>query len=636
MRMFGLNLTKINLIICLNKTILIAVLTICEVCSFPDFSSAQIQHIEPLNWWVGMKNPHLQLMVHGNNIAQTTPEINYPGVTIQQVHKGEKNNYLFIDLFIDSTTKPGNCLIQFIQNKKELYTCNYPICARTNNPELIKGFDASDVIYLIVPDRFSNGDSLNDVILEMREKKMDRTNEEARHGGDIKGIINHLDYIKNMGFTAIWTTPMLENNMEFTSYHGYATTDYYKVDPRLGTLSEYKQLATKAKEKGLKLIFDGVVNHIGKHHWWMNELPFHNWINKPDSFVTSNHRRTTNQDPYASKYDNDLMIHGWFDKAMPDLNVQHEMLANYLIQQTLWWIETLQLGGIRQDTYCYSDKNFLQKWSCAIMNEYPNFNIVGEEWSLNPLTIAYWQKGNYNKDGYKSCLKTVMDFPLQNALIQALKEPEDAGYDKGLSRLYEALSNDFAFPDPNSILVMVDNHDMNRVLTQLKGDISLTKMALTYLLTIRGIPQILYGTELLYNNGPEKNDGLIRADFLGGWEDDAISAFSGIGLSADQLNMQQYLKKLLNWRKVNPVIHKGKTLHFAPSSGVYVYFRYNQEKTVMVVLNKNNRPVKIDLNKFSEILKHKSTLFNPLTVEYINTQNELLVLEKTAMIYEIY
>lgn len=605
------------------------------VLLFPHLAQSQIQHIEPLNWWVGMKNPHLQLMVHGNKIAHTNPIINYPGVTVQQVHKGESNNYLFIDLEIKPTTKPGNCLIRFIKDKQTIYSYHYPIYARTQAPELMQGFNSADVVYLIVPDRFSNGDTLNDVLPDMREKTINRNNHEARHGGDIQGIINHLDYIKNMGFTAIWSTPLLENNMEFTSYHGYAITNHYKVDPRFGTNEDYKLLANKAREKGLKLIFDGVVNHIGKHHWWMSDLPFHNWLNKPDAFVASNHRRTTNQDPYASKYDNDLMIHGWFDKAMPDLNVQNEMLANYLIQQAIWWIETLHLGGIRQDTYCYSDKRFLQKWSCAIMNEFPNFNMVGEEWSLNPLTVAYWQKGNNNKDGYTSCLKTIMDFPLQHALIQALKEPEDAGYDKGLSRLYEALSNDFAYPDPNNMLVMADNHDMNRVLTQLNGDIDLTKIALTYLLTIRGTPQILYGTELLYNNGSQKNDGLIRADFLGGWKNDSINAFNGVGLSAEQYNMQLYLKKLLNWRKINPVIHAGKTVHFAPSSGVYVYFRYNKEKTIMVVINKKNSDADIDLSRFSEIIKNKTKAYNPITGEMLKISNDLKINGKSATILEI-
>ena len=606
------------------------------VIILPNTSTAQIHHLEPLNWWIGMKNPHLQLMVHGNNIAQTTPEINYPGVAIQHTHKGESNNYLFIDLFIDATTQPGNCVIQFIQNNKTVYTYKYPLYKRQQDAALYKGFNAADVIYLMVPDRFSNGDTTNDVVYDMRDKTLNRNNHEARHGGDIQGLINHLDYIKNMGFTAIWPTPMLENNMEFTSYHGYAITNHYKVDPRFGTMNDYKILASKAKEKGLKLIFDGVVNHIGKYHWWMKDLPFSNWLNKPDTFVNSNHRRTTNQDPYAAAYDNDLMIHGWFDKSMPDLNVQNEYLANYLIQHAIWWIETLQLGGIRQDTYCYSDKRFLQKWSCAIMKEYPNFNIVGEEWSLNPLTIAYWQQGNNNKDGYQSCLKTVMDFHLQQALIQSLKEPEDAGYDKGLSRLYEALSNDFAYPHPNSLLVMADNHDMNRVFTQLNGDTALTKIALTYLLTIRGIPQILYGTELLYDNGPNKVDGLIRADFLGGWNTDSASAFTGMGLTAGQLTMQLFIQQLLNWRKNNPVIYEGKTMHFAPFAGVYVYFRFNQEKTVMVIINNNAQDTVMDLSRFSEILKAKHNAINPITHEQLVISKELKLLKKSATILEVY
>jgi neopullulanase len=597
---------------------------------------AQINHVEPLNWFVGMKNPNLQLLINGNNIGETTPQLNYPGVTIKKVSKAHSKNYLFIDILIAKNAKPGTFVINFKRDGKTVETYQYSLLARQQDALQYKGFSSSDVVYLIMPDRFVNGDYSNDVIAGMKENKVDRSNPGGRHGGDIRGIINNLDYIKNMGFTAIWPTPMLENDMPAYSYHGYAITNHYKVDPRYGTLDEYKELASKAKQKGIKLIFDEVLNHCGSGYWWMNDLPFKNWINKADSFQLTTHKRTTNQDLYASRYDKDLMTNGWFDVTMPDMNGQNPFMANYLIQSSIWWIETLQLGGIRQDTYGYSDKTFLKNWSCRIMDEYPNFSMVGEEWSLNPLIDAYWQRGKENHDGYKSCLTSVMDFPMQAALTDALKEQDIPYAPKGFTKLYEALANDFVYADPKRILVFGDNHDMDRLFTQLGKDVALTKMALTYILTVRGIPQLFYGTELLAENSDHPNHhGYIRSDFPGGWKDDKANGFTGIGLSDEQLSVQSYLKQLLNWRKNNPVIAKGETLHFAPFDGVYVYFRYNKEKTVMVVMNKNDKEISIETKRFAEILKDKSNAVNVLTGETTAVANSFSVAAKTAFVLEI-
>lgn len=599
-------------------------------------ASAQIEHVEPLNWWIGMKSPNLQLLVNCKDIGETTPVINYPGVTIKKVTKGDSKNFLFIDLLLQKDTKPGIVTIAFKRDGKTVASHDYPLLARQQDASLYKGFTSSDVIYLITPDRFANGDYNNDVVSGMKEAKIDRSFDGGRHGGDIKGIIDHLDYIKDMGFTAVWPQPLLENNMPAYSYHGYAITNHYKVDPRFGTLDDYKQLSREAKEKGLKLIFDEVLNHIGSNYWWTNDLPFKNWLNYPDEYVATNHRRTVNQDLYASQYDKDLMTNGWFDITMPDMNGQNLFLANYLTQCSIWWIETLQAGGIREDTYGYSNKNFLRHWSCAIMNEYPNFNMVGEEWSTNPLITSYWQQGKKNADGYTNCLKTVMDFPLQSALAEALREPEGANFGKGLYRLYEALANDFIYANPQNILVFGDNHDMDRLFMQLNQDVDLTQMALTYLLTIRGIPQIYYGTEILMDNtGHHKNDGLIRSDFPGGWKEDTVNAFTGLRLTATQKVMQGYLKQLLNWRKRTPVIATGKTLHFAPFNGVYVYFRYNMEKTIMVVMNKNETAMSIDVKRFAEILKERRSAINVLTNENFNLKNSLPVAAKSAVVFEI-
>ncbi|MBK8564022.1 MAG: glycoside hydrolase family 13 protein [Saprospiraceae bacterium] len=597
---------------------------------------AQINHVEPLNWWVGMKNPKLQLLINGVNIGETTPVIDYPGVTIMKVNKGDSGNYLFIDLLIATTAAPGSFDIRFKKQGKEVDTYRYELKRREQDAAQFKGFNSSDAVYLIVPDRFANGDYGNDVVEGMRENKIDRNFPGGRHGGDIRGIINHLDYIKDMGFTAIWPTPMLENDMPAYSYHGYAITNHYRVDPRYGTLEEYQELSNKAKQKGLKLIFDEVLNHTGSNYWWMNDLPFKDWLNFPGKYTSTNHRRTTNQDLYASQYDKDLFNEGWFDKTMPDMNGHNPFMANYLIQNTIWWIETLQLGGVRQDTYGYSDKAFLKEWSCAVMNEYPNFSIMGEEWSTNPLITSYWQSGKKNHDGYDGCLNTVMDFPLQAALLQSLNGDEGESYNAPFTKLYEALANDFVYPNPNQLLLLADNHDMNRLFMQLKQDVALTKMALTYLATIRGIPQLFYGTEILMDNTPNhKNDGLIRSDFPGGWKEDSANGFNGAGLNADQLAVQTYLKQLLNWRKKNPVIANGETLHFAPFEGMYVFFRYNPTKTVMVVMNKNDKAMNVETGRFAEILKGRVHAVNILTGEKMALANSFAVPGKTALVLDI-
>lgn len=595
---------------------------------------AQPLRIEPTNWWVGMKNPALQLMVYAEGIGETVPELKYPGVTIKKVNKAESRNYLFIDLLIAKNAKAGVLTINFKRNGEVVSNAQYKLKQRKADAAQLKGFTSSDVIYLITPDRFANGDPSNDVKQDMREKVLNRKDDYGRHGGDIRGIINNLDYIASMGFTAIWPTPMLENDMRSSSYHGYAITDYYKVDPRYGTLEEYEELAEKCSQKGIKLVFDGVVNHTGSNYWWMNDLPFKNWINYADSMRITNHRRTVNQDLYASTADKELMVKGWFVSSMPDMNQSNPFLAEFLIQNTIWWTETLGLGGIRQDTYPYSEKKFLEQWTCSIMNEYPQFSIVGEEWSFNPLIAAYWQKGKPNATGYNGCMKSTMDFPMQGALVAALTEPEE--WDKGLVKLYEGLANDFVYANPADLLIFGDNHDMNRLFTFLNNDEDLMQMALSYILTIRGIPQIYYGTEVLLHNSAKPNDhGLIRSDFPGGWAGDTANAFTGKNLSADQQRIQTFLRKLLNWRKTKTVIHTGKTMHFAPQNGIYVYFRYNDKETVMVVMNKNNAASSIDTKRFSEIIKGRMQAVNVITGEKLSIDKQITIQSKSAQIFEI-
>jgi len=565
----------------------------------------KIERVEPPNWWVGMKHNQLELMVYGKDISIYTPSITNSTVSLKNIVKTENNNYLFINIDV-SKAKAGKFSIDFSKKgKKTDFSYEYELKDRKQNSSSREGFSSADVIYLITPDRFANANKSNDEVKGLNEQGIDRKNDYARHGGDIEGITNHLDYISEMGFTAIWPTPLLTNDMKQASYHGYAMTDFYEVDPRFGTLEEYTELSQKAQENGLKLIMDQVANHIGLEHWWMKDLPTNDWVNYQqayidDKLVVTNHRRTVNQDLYASKKDKDLMNEGWFVASMPDLNQKNPQLATYLIQNSIWWVETLDLGGIRQDTYPYPDKEFMSNWAGAIMDEYPNFSIVGEEWSLNPLLVGYWQKGANNKDGYESNLTSTMDFPMQRAIVDALNEEES--WDKGFVKMYEGLANDFSYANPSDIMIFPDNHDMSRIFTQLKENLENTQMAIGYLLTLPRIAQIYYGTEILMNDTAKPGDhGLIRTDFPGGWKGDKVNAFTGKNLSKDQKEMQLFMKKVLNYRKKSDAIHTGKTIHFAPYNNVYVLFRVQGDEIVTVILNKNEKDITLDLNNFEEI-----------------------------------
>ncbi len=615
-----------------------------------------IERVEPPNWWAGFKTSELQLLINHPNISKAKPEISYEGVSIKKVHKADSPNYLFIDLNIDKAVKSGKFNIVFkIENNEELIH-TYEIKSREKQAEDYIGFNSSDVLYLITPDRFANGDTSNDIFLKktgineagqkvslLKEATINRKDDYARHGGDIKGIINHLDYIQDMGFTAIWSCPLLTNNMPRSSYHGYAMTDFYEIDPRFGTLSEYRELADKAKARNIKLVMDQVANHCGVEHWWMKDLPFKDWVNHQEDYeknkdkwkwdlaTYSNHRRTSNQDIYAAKADVDGNRDGWFTHQMPDLNQRNPFMAKYIIQNSIWWVETIGLAGIRQDTYPYPDKDFMSDWAGTIMNEYPNFSIVGEEWSYNPLLIGYWQEGANNKDGYDSNLKSTMDFAMQSNIVKALNEGES--WNKGLVKIYEGLANDFHYANPQDIMIFPDNHDMSRIFTQLKGDVINTKMALSYLLTLPRIPQIYYGTEILMDDFDKPGDhGLIRTDFPGGWQGDTVNAFTGEGLTDAQKNMQEYLKKLLNYRKNSKAIHNGKTIHFAPENGVYVLFRVLEDETVVHILNKNEIEVELDLKRFDELGLNAKSLNNIITGNVIEWNDKLILKEKGSTI----
>ncbi|ULC59184.1 glycoside hydrolase family 13 protein [Flaviramulus sp. BrNp1-15] len=599
--------------------------------------SYDIERVEPLNWWVDFNNPELQLLVRHPNISETNPSISHKGVTIEKVHKADSPNYLFIDLKISETAKAGKFNIIFKQENKDDLVHTYELKSRKKPAEEYVGFDSSDVMYLITPDRFANANPDNDVNTNLLEKTVDRTQDYGRHGGDIKGITNHLDYISDMGFTAIWPCPLLTNDMPKSSYHGYAMTDFYQIDARFGTLEEYVELADKAREKGIKLVMDQVANHCGSEHWWMKDLPFKDWVNQQKAFETntplnnSNHRRTTNQDMYASQRDKDEMNQGWFVRSMPDLNQRNPFMAKYIIQNSIWWVEIAGLGGIRQDTYPYPDKDFMSDWAGAIMTEYPNFNIVGEEWSTNPLLIAYWQEGHQNKDGYDSNLRSTMDFAMQTNIVQALNEEES--WNNGFVKIYEGLAVDFAYTKPEDILVFPDNHDMSRIFTQLNGDIPNTKMALATVLTMPRTAQIYYGTEILMNDFEKPGDhGLLRGDFPGGWQGDTVNAFTGEGLTDAQKDMQSFLKKVLNYRKSSKAIHKGKTVHFAPFMGTYFLFRMIEDEVVLLILNKNENPITLDLKRYEEIGLKGKTLKNIVTDEDFIWNDTIELKEKGVLL----
>lgn len=601
-----------------------------------NFLSAQkvIDRLEPSNWWTGMHHNEIQLLVYGENISSLSPAIESSLVSLEKIIRVENPNYLFLYVTISENAKPSEVMISFYDDDKLVE--EYPFELRQREPKRadIDGFDSSDVMYLITPDRFVNGNADNDEIRGMKEKP-NRSFKGGRHGGDIKGILDNLDYISDMGFTAIWLNPVLENDMPEYSYHGYAATDFYQVDRRFGSNEDYKNLVEEAGEKGIKVIMDMIVNHSGSEHWFVKDPPASNWINFQDNFKQSNHRRNTVQDLYASKYDKIHFTDGWFVETMPDLNQQNELLGDYLIMNTLWWIEYSGISGIRMDTYPYPDKEYMSRWTCAVMSEYPQFNIVGEEWANNPAIVSYWQQGKQNHDGYTSCLPSLMDFPLQDALSKGLTESEQT-YGSGLIKTYEMLTLDFLYADPENLVIFPDNHDMDRFFTQVNNDFELFKMGMAYTATMRGTPQIYYGTEILMHNNDDPGDhGIIRTDFPGGWPGDDVNGFTGEGLTELQKEAQSYIKKLLNWRKEKEVLHSGRMIHFAPENGIYVYFRYDDSEKVMVILNKNKAQTDLELDKFSEMLNNHSTAKDIITGRNYDLESSITLDNRGAYILEI-
>ena len=574
-------------------------LLILFVCGKIAASAAEITAIEPAFWWTGMKNTELQLMVYGDNIGNAKVSIDYPGVNIKEVTAVESKNYLFVYLEITNSAKPGKMEVVFTNgNSRTIHP--YELKSRNSKPGAL-GFDTSDVLYLITPDRFANGDPAND-LLEGATANRERSG--GRHGGDIKGITNHLDYLDNLGITAIWLNPVQKNGPN--TYHGYAITDFYKVDPRFGTEEEYIEMIDKAHERGMKVVMDMIFNHSGSGHVWMNDLPSKDWYNYNSTYTQTSHNKWTVVDIHAPESERKSFTDGWFTRGMPDLNQKNRHVATYLIQNSIWWIEHTRIDGIRQDTHPYADYGFMARWCKEVTEEYPDFNIVGESWyPSGPGFTAWWQRDAKVNPG-NSYLKTVMDFNLtfisQNAFIDE-NNPSD-GKSKGLFKIYESLAQDFLYPDVKNILVFLDNHDLGRFSREEDTDLRRYKQGMAFLLTTRGIPQLYYGTEILMTGTKEGGDGGIRKDFPGGWPGDPINAFTSEDRTPRQNEAWDYLQKLLQWRKTNQAVTGGRLTHYAPNNnGCYVYARVKGDKTCLVMLNGSDSDQTLAMDRYQEVTK---------------------------------
>jgi glycosidase len=544
-----------------------------------------------------MKNPELMLTIHGNGIANLNPVINYPGVTLKTVTRTGNANYLFLNFLIGEKARAGIMKIDFVKDKKIILSHNYELKDRKPGSAERKSFGPEDVIYLLMPDRFANGNTANDSIPALKEK-WKRSDPNGRHGGDIQGIIDHLDYLKDLGITVLWPTPLLEDNMPAYSYHTYAITDYYKVDGRYGNNQDYVRLAEECHKRGIKLIMDMVPNHCGSEHWWMKDLPMEDWVHQFPEFTRTNYTISAWNDPHASSVDKMLNADGWFDVSMPDMNQNNPFVLTYFKQFAVFWIEYLGLDGLRVDTYPYNDKYKIAEWSKALREEYPLLNMVGECWQHNPAEIAYWQSASKTWDRYDSQLPAVMDFPLLDAFGEAFNEDGN----QGLSRFYNVYVLDYLFADPFNLMIFLDNHDSQRFTEKIGFDMKKYRMGVAHLLTTRGIPQIYYGTEIMMGGQKSKGDGDIRRDFPGGWPGDSRNAFTSSGRTPEENEAFGYMNKLLLYRRANPVLQTGKMIQFIPRDNMYVYFRSDDRKTVMVMMNNSGEKLAPDVGRFDECL----------------------------------
>ncbi|WP_276816854.1 glycoside hydrolase family 13 protein [Segatella maculosa] len=566
-------------------------------------AATKIDRIEPANWFVGMKNSSLQLMVYGKNIRNSHVSVDYPGVKVDSLVRLDSPDYLLVYLNI-SGAKAGDMTISFDGKKVK-----YPLQAREMSGDKRMGFTNSDVLYMLMPDRFSSGRNLTQPLKGMKPYRVDRSKPDLRHGGDLEGIRQHLDYFTQLGVTALWFTPILENDApdidSYNNYHGYDTTDYYRVDPRFGTNEEYRRLIEEAHAKGLKVVMDMIFNHCGFDHPWVKNMPSKDWFNAPEwlktggTYLQTSYKLTPVLDPYASEVDKRETVDGWFVKTKPDLNQRNPHVMTYLVQNSIWWIETVGIDGIRMDTYPYADRKAMSQWMKTLNEEYPNFNTVGEIWVTEPAYTAAWQKDS-RLSAVNSYLKTVMDFSFYDKINLAKNEETDDWW-KGLNRIYNSLCYDYLYEDPSSVMAFIENHDTDRFLGEGKDTLAL-KQALALLLTINRIPQLYYGTEVLMNGTKTKTDGDVRRDFPGGFAGDTHDAFTAEGRTKAEQSMFDWLSKLLHWRRNNAVISRGRQVQFIPYKGVYVIARQLDNKTVLTILNGKHTPVELPLDRYTEVI----------------------------------
>ncbi len=592
----------------------------------------KIDGVYPTNWWVGMKDPKVQLMVHGANVAENTFSINYPGVKLVKFTKAENKNYVFLDLYIAPSAKPGMVKIG-IKNPNGYGTIPFELKARRKGKgtQYAQGVTSSDFMYLIMPDRFSNGDPSNDKIQGMNDPTFSRDSMYYRHGGDLQGIINHLDYLQELGVTSLWLNPVIENDMPKTSYHGYAFTDHYKVDARFGGDTAYKRLINEMHKRGLKMVQDAVYNHVGTEHWFVKDQPFKDWLHQWPSYTNTTYKDQVLFDPYASKADHKKMTDGWFVPSMPDLNQKNPYVANFLIQHALWTVEEYGIDGWRIDTYAYNDLDFMNRCNKALLNEYPKLTIFGETWVHGVINQSFFVSNNY-KIKYQSNQPGVTDFQTLWGIQETMTK--DFGWNEGVNKLYTTIAQDFVYKDPMQNVVFLDNHDLSRFYSTIGEDMMKYKMSIGWLLTTRGTPQWYYGAEIGMK-GFANPDGWVRMDFPGGWAGDSANKFIAQGRTPREDSIFSYTKKLANFRKNSSALKTGKLMQFVPEDAVYTYFRYDKDQTVMIVMNSAKEERTIDPQRFSERLNGAKKVKDVMDGSQRETNQKWKVPAQTIWIMEI-
>ena len=600
--------------------------------------AGKIKRIDPTDWFVGMKNAKLQLMVYGEGVGKAQVSTAWPGVRIDSVVRLDSPNYLLVYLDL-SDAKAGNMPLVFTQGKQKS-AINYRLREREMSGEQRRGFSNADVLYMLMPDRFASSGTKKHPMPGLNTYRVDRSQPSLRHGGDLEGIRQHLDYFTQLGVTALWFTPVLENNTPdentHSTYHGYATTDYYRVDPRFGTNDDYRRLINDAHAKGLKVVMDMIFNHCGITHPWVKEMPSHNWFNRPDyknNYLQTSYKLTPVLDPYASKVDMAETVDGWFVPSMPDLNQRNPHVMRYLIQNSIWWIETVGIDGIRMDTYPYADREAMAQWMERLNEEYPNFNTVGEGWVTEPAYTAAWQKDS-KLSNMNSNLKSVMDFAFFERINQA-KEEETDDWWNGLNRIYNSLVYDYLYPNPSSVMAFIENHDTDRFLGNGSDTLAL-KQALALLLTMNRIPQLYYGTEVLMKGTKEKTDGNVRKDFPGGFSGDKQNAFTAEGRTKEQNAMFAWLSRLLHWRKGNDVITQGRQTHFIPFNGIYVLARTLDKRRVLTIMNGTSKSATMPVARYAEVIGDAHEARDVLTGRTINLQNDIKLAPRATLVLELF